>query len=210
MIEILGLLAVGLSVSILHAALPSHWLPFVLVGSAQKWEQRKILRIALIAGSGHVITTSILGIAAALMTGFVLTSLNLVLLPVTSGILIIIGSIYIVLGYRAKRAAGKGHHHHVPDNATATSLILMLTLTPCEALIPIFLSANSFNLESLLLFAVIISFATVGAILLLVFLTLKGYERIHSHWLERNDRIVVGSALIILGILVFVFHLLGI
>jgi hypothetical protein len=208
--EIYGLLIGAIAISVLHAALPNHWLPFVLVGRAQKWEDKKILRISFFAGTGHVIMTGVFGLIAALVGGLILSSLDLFLLPVTSGILIVIGSIYVVLGYRTKKKGAEGHHHDVPDNATSLSLVLMLTLSPCEAMIPIFFAASPYGLESLLLLVVVVSLATIGAILLLVYLTMKGYERIHSHWLEKNDRIVVGAALILLGFLVSVFHFSGI
>jgi hypothetical protein len=210
LMEIYGLLIGAIAISVLHAALPNHWLPFVLVGRAQKWEDKKILRISFFAGTGHVVMTGIFGLIAALVGGLILSSLDLLLLPVTSGILIVIGSIYVVLGYRTKIEGAEGHHHDIPDNATSTSLVLMLTLSPCEAMIPIFFAASPYGLESLLLLVVVVSLATIGAILLLVYLTMKGYERIHSHWLEKNDRIVVGAALILLGILVSVFHFSGI
>ena len=208
--EIIGLLVGAIAISVLHAALPNHWLPFVLVGRAQKWDDKKILRISFLAGTGHVVMTGVFGIIAALVGGLILSSLDLLLLPVTSGILMVIGLIYVVLGYRAKKAGAEGHHHHVPDNATSLSLFLMLTFSPCEAMIPVFFAASPYGLESLLFLVVVVSLATIGAMMLLVYLTMKGYERIHSRWLEENDRIVVGTSLILLGILVYVFHLSGI
>ncbi len=208
--EVLGLLIGAIAISILHAALPNHWLPFVLVGRAQRWEDSRIMRISFLAGTGHVVMTGVFGLIAALVGGYVLASLDLLLLPVTSGILIVIGLIYVVLGYRSKKASSEGHHHDVPDNATSLSLILMLTLSPCEAMIPVFFAASPYGLESLLFLVVVVSLVTIGAIMVLVYLTMRGYEKIHSHWLERNDRIVVGTALILLGILVYAFHLSGI
>jgi nickel/cobalt transporter (NicO) family protein len=55
----------GLTVSFLHSALPTHWLPFVLAGRRQRWSNEKTLGIAALAGSGHVLFTIVLGIAIA-------------------------------------------------------------------------------------------------------------------------------------------------
>jgi hypothetical protein len=44
----------GFAVAFLHAALPTHWLPFVLVGRAQKWSAGRTLGVTLLAGLGHV------------------------------------------------------------------------------------------------------------------------------------------------------------
>jgi len=62
----LSSLVVGaLTVSTLHAILPSHWLTVVLVGNAWGWSKNKIMRLVFLAGSGHVLMTTMLGIAAA-------------------------------------------------------------------------------------------------------------------------------------------------
>ena len=40
---ILSVLGAGLVTAFLHAALPTHWLPFVLVGRAQRWTLPRML-----------------------------------------------------------------------------------------------------------------------------------------------------------------------
>jgi len=55
--------ATGFAVAFLHAALPTHWLPFVLVGRAQKWTTGRTLGVTLLAGLGHVGLTILLGLA---------------------------------------------------------------------------------------------------------------------------------------------------
>jgi hypothetical protein len=55
--------ATGFAVAFLHAALPTHWLPFVLVGRAQKWSTGRTLGVTLLAGLGHVGLTILLGLA---------------------------------------------------------------------------------------------------------------------------------------------------
>jgi nickel/cobalt exporter len=45
-----------------HAAIPSHWLPFVFVGRTRGWSRKKTLGIVLLAGSGHLATNTLLGV----------------------------------------------------------------------------------------------------------------------------------------------------
>jgi len=199
--DVYALMAGAITISVLHAVLPNHWLPFVLVGNAQNWEDRKILRIAFFAGGGHVLMTALLGVAVALAGSMVISSLDIVLLPVTSGILIVFGVVYIILGLRTKH-----HHLDVPDKATALSLFIMLTFSPCEAMIPVFFAASPYGGVVLALLTAMVALTTIGGMLLLIYLTMIGYKRIHSHWLEENERIVIGTTLLVLGVFVLLSH----
>lgn len=205
--EIYGLLIGAMAVSILHAFLPNHWLPFVLVGNAQNWEDGKIMRIAFLAGGGHVLMTVILGIMVALAGKVIISSFDVLLLPVTSGILIVFGLVYLGLGLRTRNSNSKNHHRlRMSDKTTSLSLFLMLTLSPCEAVIPVFFAASPYGWMTLLFLILIVAFATIGGMLLLVYLSLIGYKRIHSHWLEENERTVIGTILILLGLFVLLYH----
>jgi hypothetical protein len=57
--------ATGFTVAFFHAAIPTHWLPFVLVSRARGWGRSKTLAVAAFAGMGHVLLTSLLGLAIA-------------------------------------------------------------------------------------------------------------------------------------------------
>src|SRR5207237_6594600 len=57
--------ATGFTVAFLHASLPTHWMPFVMVGRARQWPRRKVLGVVALAGGGHVIVTTALGVAIA-------------------------------------------------------------------------------------------------------------------------------------------------
>src|SRR3712207_6428279 len=58
--------ATGFVIAFLHAAIPTHWLPFVLVGRAQGWSGRKTLGVAVLAGGGHIASTVALGLLLTL------------------------------------------------------------------------------------------------------------------------------------------------
>ena len=53
--------ATGFTVAFFHAAIPTHWLPFVLTARVQKWNKSKTLLITTLAGCGHVLFTAALG-----------------------------------------------------------------------------------------------------------------------------------------------------
>lgn len=55
----------GFAVAFLHAIIPTHWLPFVMVGRARGWSQRRTLTTVALAGGGHMVATTVLGVALA-------------------------------------------------------------------------------------------------------------------------------------------------
>ena len=57
--------ATGFTVAFFHAAIPTHWLPFVLVARARGWGRAKTLSVLVAAGIGHVALTSLLGLVIA-------------------------------------------------------------------------------------------------------------------------------------------------
>ena len=59
--SILPILVTGFFIAVLHAMIPTHWLPFVMASRTQKWSWQKTQSIILIAGLGHVIMTTLLG-----------------------------------------------------------------------------------------------------------------------------------------------------
>jgi len=194
-------LVVGaVTISILHALLPSHWLAFVLVGSAQGWRGSKIMRIAFLAGSGHVLMTILLGLTAALLAQKIMSSLGHFGTYISSGILIVLGFVYILLG-----VARKSNHHTRPfekpsDKITALSLFLMLTFSPCEAMIPVFFAAGTLGWSTLVTLSLVTALGTIGSMILLIYLTMMGYKKLHFLSIEKNEKVVIGMIILALGI----------
>ena len=58
---LLSLLAGGFATAFLHAALPTHWLPFALVGRAQRWSLDRLMAAVVAAGLAHVAVTATVG-----------------------------------------------------------------------------------------------------------------------------------------------------
>src|SRR3954471_2697775 len=59
------LVVTGFAVAFLHAAIPTHWLPFVVAARAQHWNRGKTIMVTGIAGGGHVLFTTALGVLVA-------------------------------------------------------------------------------------------------------------------------------------------------
>jgi len=337
--------ATGFTIAFLHAAIPTHWLPFVLTGRAQKWSRGKTLAVTALAGAGHVLFTAVLGFLVAWL-GFALTDRVGAWFPrIAGGAVLVFGLFYLYRQFSGKThghshmvgghdhpahaasddqkhgphdgplvdtghgsielsvfetgvpprfqlffsdAKGRGtappapgsiglstlrpdatrqvftfkagpgylesneeipephefvvslelghgahaHHHEVPfvehhdhgapvhghaaaaptvpaaarsDRAAVLSLLVMLTFSPCEGFIPVYVSGVRYGWGGFALLTAILSVATVAGMVIFTWLTLVGLERLKFRWLERYESGVMGGLLCALGLFVIFF-----
>ncbi len=105
---LLSIAATGFVVAFAHAAIPTHWLPFVLAGRGQRWSMAKTLLVVALCGAGHVLFTTVLGILLVWL-GIETSKWTGDLFPwIAGGALIIFGIYYLV---RQARGDGHGHSH---------------------------------------------------------------------------------------------------
>lgn len=221
-----------LTIAALHALIPSHWLAFALVGRAQRWPVRRTLLVTVLAGFGHALLTTILGLLVATVG----KGLQRAIPPqaehaATSGILILLGFYFLAPALRG-RSTGCRHAAHAPDaphdhekvevghghadHSPATLsqrlgsapsvmgiLALGMTLSPCLDLLSVYVAASALSWPLLLLISLLMAATTVAIMSLLVWLALRGLELLQLAWLERNEGLVVGVLLIALGVLLF-------
>ena len=91
---LLSLLGGGFATAFLHAALPTHWLPFVLVGRAQRWSLDRVMASVVVAGLVHVAVTAAAG-SLIVVAGLALDQWVAGLLPHLSAILLFLSLIHI-------------------------------------------------------------------------------------------------------------------
>jgi hypothetical protein len=65
MIQGTGVLLIGAvaAVGVLHTIVPDHWLPIALIARERGWSRAETARAALQAGTGHVLSTLVIGLA---------------------------------------------------------------------------------------------------------------------------------------------------
>src|SRR3954465_5253643 len=103
--------ATGFTVAFFHAAIPTHWLPFVLVSRARGWKRGKTLAVSALAGLGHVALTSLLGLVIAWF-GFQLEEKVAWFPWLPGGVLLA-----LALFYFWRQATGHGVLHHHPPGS---------------------------------------------------------------------------------------------
>ncbi len=191
------------TVALLHTLIPSHWLCFVVVGRAQGWKTRKTLAVAATAGFLHVLSTFLVGLAAAAFGKAFFADREETLERLSGLILVGLGAIYLI-----SHLLHAGHHHEQDRDVTGktafVALLLSLVISPCSASIPLLvLASSSAGWATLLLIGGVLLVTTLGVMLLLVGLTSLGIERLQFAVFDRYEKLIVGGVLCILGALIF-------
>jgi hypothetical protein len=189
--------------ALLHAALPTHWLPFVLVGRAQGWSGRKTLAVTALAGGGHILATltlAVLLMGAGLALG---ERVGPILQVVAGGVLIAFGLFYLlrappnVDGVAAPR-------RRVSDMAAVLGLVGVLALSPGETFASVLLAGLPYGWSGFAILSAVLASATLGGMLVFTGASWMGAARLKLDRAERLERRVLGAALCALGILVLV------
>ncbi|XP_058107581.1 uncharacterized protein LOC131251090 [Magnolia sinica] len=190
------------TVSLLHSFIPTHWLPFSIVGRAQKWTLSRTLFVTACGAILHVMSTSLLGITAITMANSIAG--EDMVHKLASLLLVVLGGSYILLFMLGKGGHSHSHNHPMEKMAVA-GLVLVPALSPCATTLPVFLAVG--NSSSMMVLAIIVLlFSTVIVMTSLVALSFYGASQLKFHWVERYDKLLVGTVLCLVGILTLLFH----
>lgn len=216
----------GFGIAFFHAAIPTHWLPFVLTAKAQRWSRGRTLAITALAGGGHVCFTALLGVVVAWLGIALLEKIGGWFSWMAGGALMAIGLYYL---YRQMRGhghvhshllTGHSHDHHeqqfaaaaatkptrTSDRVAITGLLALLTFSPCEAFLPVYASAVRYGWMGFILLTAILSVATVAGMVVFTSLTLAGVQRLNFAFMEKYESGLTGALLCAVGVLIIVFE----
>ena len=204
---LLSVLGVGFATAFLHAALPTHWLPFVLVGRGQRWSLPRVLTTVAIAGSAHIVTTAVVG-GLIVAAGLVMDQWIAGLLPgLSAGLLFLFGAFY--LGKALLRptilAGGPSLALSEPTVSHAAAfwgLVVMMAVSPGEVLLPIYLSQATEGPVVLIALTLAFGIGTVLGMAVFTVLARAGWSVLRLERWARYEGIILGLALILIGLLV--------
>jgi nickel/cobalt transporter (NicO) family protein len=214
----------GFTIAFFHAAIPTHWLPFVLTARAQHWNRSKTLVITAIAATGHACFTATLGLIVAWL-GIVLSARIGALFPwIAGGALISFGLFYLIRQLTGHththlHLGNPGHSHdhsrrhgerRVPfsksDLAAIASLLALLTFSPCEAFVPVYVSGIRYGWYGFALLTIILTIATIAGMVVFTGLALTGIEQVKLRSFEKYEAGVMGLLLCAVGVLIILFE----
>ena len=222
------LLLTAAAIAFLHTVMgPDHYLVFTAMGKARKWSLARTLRVTMLCGAGHVLSSVAIG-TIGIVIGAKLTSM--VAIETTRGnfaayAMLAFGLMYFAWGLRK---AGRGYRHshvhrhgdvvhdhehdhhadhtHAHDNANGRSvtpwaLFVIFLLGPCEALIPLFMYPAAQQSDTLVIaVAVVFGVVTVATMMACVALTTLGLERLKLPMSGRYVHAVAGASVALCGL----------
>ena len=226
MSEMMLLLMSAASLGVIHTLLgPDHYLPFIVLSKARKWTRPKTIWITFISGVGHVTGSVILGLIGI---GMGLSLSKLEAFEASRGslvgwMLIAFGILYTAYGIY--KYVKRGAHVHLPaflrpksirhadlhldvkelekedaGRLTPWILFLIFVFGPCEVLIPmlIYPAANQSGL-GVFLVALVFGIATVGTMMLVVFLGYQGLSLVRFKGREHQLHLFAGLVILLAG-----------
>ncbi|HEX8471225.1 MAG TPA: hypothetical protein VF633_08950 [Brevundimonas sp.] len=204
-----SLIGGGFVAAFLHAALPTHWLPFVLVGRAQKWRLPKLLSAVATAGLAHIATTAVVG-GLIVAAGLALDQWVEGLMPHLSAILLFaFGGFYLLKAIvrrpapvTANGATMELTEPSVSHAAAFWGLVAMLAISPGEVLLPIYMSSAQEGIAALALLTVAFALGTILGMGVFTTLARAGASVLKLERWARYEGAVLGIALLGLGLLV--------
>lgn len=198
--------------SIVHAIIPSHWLPLLAISKAEKWNERETIYVTAITGIAHTSSTVIIGIIVGLIGYKLSESYHYITHFIAPIILISLGVVYLFFEYRHSKIKSEHHHHHIDVDGiikknSKRSIILSLSaamfFSPCLEIEVYYFTASKLGWIGIGIVSVVYFFVTIIGMILLVYLSSKGVTKLKWHFLEHHDKLISGLILIIVGLLAF-------
>jgi ABC-type nickel/cobalt efflux system permease component RcnA len=206
-------------VGVLHTVVPDHWVPITAVARARRWSPAQTARAAFTAGTGHVVSTLLIGLLVWL-AGVAFAKRFGSLVEVASSVALIAFGLWIAVGayreLRHEREHHGGHEHHAhehhPDPAKAvssrTALLLILGSSPMIEGIPAFFAAAKYGPALISVMAAVFAIATIATYVLLCVWSAAGAQRLSLGPWEPYGEVLSGLIIALVGGIFLAFPLL--
>ena len=211
------------STAVIHALIPDHWLPFVVMSRVEHWTERRAAALTGLAGFLHVLVTLVFGgvtIAAGSATAQGLADRTGRSLGFLGGLLLaVFGLAYGIWRHgreadaharREARPAGSGDHVHAHGHLlerwfhgalTARALVLVIGMSPCALLVPILFASAAEGSWALLAAAFGFALCTIGTMVGVTVSAMRGMRRIDLPFFTRYGDLISGAVVAALGVL---------
>ena len=199
----------SLTLSVIHALIPNHWIPLITIGKAQKWTTAEVVSATAIAGFAHILSTVIIGIIVGFVGYKLSGSFETISSIVAPAILVLFGLIYLILDFIQSRSHHAHDHIRIKGGsgkskfAILMSLSLAMFLSPCLELEAYYFQAGTLGWPGILLVSLVYMVVTVSGMVILVWLGWKGLQNVKWHFMEHHEKSLAGIVLIIMGLLAY-------
>lgn len=208
--SIISILSGAFILSIIHAIMPDHWVPVVMIGKTEGWSRKEMFWITALIAVPHIISTILIGVIIGIIGYTISPTHELVMGVAAPLILVVLGLVYVSLD-------SKGGYHQYTHESFVTAnrlsreskiaiilpLATALFFSPCIAIGSYFFVAGTRGWPGIVTVSAIYLVITVLGMILMVGIGLRGVEKIKWSFLEHHEKMVVGIVLIALGVLIY-------
>lgn len=210
--------------AVIHALIPDHWLPFVLLARSQRWSDRRLAALAALAGLLHAIVTgfvALLVIVAGTGSAQGLAERTGRPLQFLAGLfLLLFGLVYGLYAHmreaRAHRApqdgAPAGHAGHVHAHGHLLerwfrgalgegALVAVVGISPCALLVPVLFAASAEGLVAIAAAGLGFAACTVVTMVGVTLFATHGMRRLDLPFFGRYGDLASGVLIAMIGIL---------
>lgn len=206
-------------VGILHTMVPDHWVPITIIARQQGWTKREVARTALVAGTGHTVSTLLIGLAVWVAGVAFATRFGNIVSIVSSLALIAFGGWIAIASLLALRDEEHGHSHahghehpadhdYPPKRSSRTALLLILGSSPMVEGIPAFFAAGKYGFGLIAVMAVAFALSTIATYVVLCVSSVAGLQRVSFGRFERYGEVLSGAFIALVGLVFLVFPVL--
>jgi putative Mn2+ efflux pump MntP len=203
------LLLVGavVAVGILHTLVPDHWVPISLMARQSQWSRRQTARAALLAGTGHALSTLAIGLVVWIAGAALATRYGHFVSWLSSIALIAFGAWIAIASLREVR------HGHRDEGGTRDrpgarmTLLLILGSSPMIEGIPLFFAAARFGVGWLAIMAFCFGLSTIATYVVLCVQSGAALQRLSLGALERYGEVLSGAIISIVGVVFLIWPL---
>lgn len=192
--ELLLLSSAAIAIGFTHTLFgPDHYLPFIALSKARKWNLGKTLCITFLCGLGHVLSSVILGLLGVTL-GWAVVGLEIFESTrgeIAAWLLIIFGLLYFIWGMK-KAFQNKPHSHEVKAT-TFWALFIIFIFGPCEPLIPLLMyPAAQQSWLNLIIITGLFSLVTITTMMSMVVISLSSIKLFKFQFLHRYAHALAG------------------
>lgn len=202
------LISSTLIISLLHALIPSHWMPIVTISKILKWSNGKTIRTTIIASLAHCLSTIVVGVVLAISGSLIGEKMEEFTAYIAPAILVLLGIWFIV-----RHSRHKHFHLHLDESLPfdnqkklIATILLTMFLSPCMEIEALFISAGTMGWLMVLIIATVYLVVTTIGMVIWMNLALHGLKRINSHKIEHNAGLISGLVLIATGVATYFLH----
>lgn len=197
-----------ITISVLHALIPSHWLPILAFEKKFNWTPEQTMRVTIITALSHALSTVLLGI----VIGFLSLNINEQFENISNWgvtiVLVILGLVFIIRHHRHNHfhLHNEGALETLSSRKIITVLVTSMFLSPCLEIEGYFILAGSAGITYIFLVSIIYITISVIGIILWISFAQKILQKLNAHKIEHNAGLISGIILILTGILNLFVH----